>query len=80
VTVAVTMLYGASPDVGASVTVTVTAPSGKATTLSGTTGSNGVALLNYKLSRHAAAETYQVQVGTTVTRAAADASTSFTVQ
>ena len=88
VTVAVTMLYGTSPDAGASVTVTVTSPSGKATTLSGITGSNGVALLNYKLSRHAAAGTYQVQVGTTVTGASSiaaasstmGASTSFTVQ
>ncbi len=87
--VTVTMLYGTSPDAGASVTVTVTAPGGKATTLSGTTGSSGVALLNYKLSRHAAAGTYQVQVGTTVSAAistvsaastTAGASTTFTVQ
>jgi uncharacterized protein YfaS (alpha-2-macroglobulin family) len=82
VTVIVTMLYGTTPDVGASVTVSVTAPSGRTTTLSGTTGSNGVASLNYKLSRHAAAGTYQAQVGTTVRGASATvgASTSFTVQ
>jgi uncharacterized protein YfaS (alpha-2-macroglobulin family) len=87
--VIVTMLYGTVPDVGAGVTVNVTAPSGKSTTLSGTTGSNGVALLNYKLSRHAAAGTYQVQLGTTVSpasstvngaNATASASTSFFVQ
>ncbi len=82
VAVSVTMLYGTSPDAGAGVAVTVIAPSGKTTTLSGTTGSNGVASLSYKLSNHAAAGTYQVQYVTTVTRAAsiAGASTSFTVQ
>lgn len=80
--VIVTMLYGTAPDVGASVSVTVTNPNGKATTLSGTTGSNGVAVLNYKLSKGAPAGTYQAQVGTTVTGASATmgASTSFTVQ
>lgn len=61
VSIAVTVLYGTTPDAGASVTATVTAPNGKGTTLSGTTGSNGVALLNYKLSNSAAAGTYQVQ-------------------
>jgi len=78
----VTMLYGTSPDAGASVTVTVTSPNGKKTTLTGATGSNGVALLNYNLSKHATAGTYQAQLGTTVTGAAstAGASTSFTVQ
>ena len=55
VAIAATMLYGATPDVGASVTVTITAPNGKTTTLSGPTGSNGVASLNYKLSNSAAA-------------------------
>ncbi len=82
VAISVSLLSGTSPDAGASVTVSVTAPGGKATTMSGTTGSNGVALLNYKLSRHAAAGTYQVQVATTVTGAssAAGASTTFAVQ
>jgi hypothetical protein len=80
--VIVTMLYGTSPDVGASVTVTVTSPNGKKTTLTGTTGSNGVALLSYNLSKHAPAGTYQAQYGATVTGAASvmGASTSFTVQ
>jgi len=80
--VIVTMLYGTTPDVGASVTVAVTNPNGKTTTLSGTTGSNGVASLNYNLSKHATAGTYQAQYGTTVTGAASvmGASTSFTVQ
>jgi len=80
--VIVTMLYGTSPDAGASVTVTVTAPNGRTTTLKGTTGSNGLALLNYNLSKHATAGTYQVQLATTVTGASSTvgASTSFTVQ
>jgi len=82
VAIRVSLLSGTSPDVGASVTVNVMSPSGKATTLSGTTGSNGVASLSYKLSRHAPAGTYQAQYGTTVTGAASvmGASTSFTVQ
>jgi len=82
VAIRVSLLYGTSPDVGASVTVNVMSPNGKATTLSGTTGSNGLVSLNYKLSRHAAPGTYQAQLGTTVTGAApiAGASTSFTVQ
>jgi hypothetical protein len=82
VAVIVTMTNGTSPDVGASVAVTVTSPNGKNTNLSGTTGSNGVALLNYKLSRHALAGTYLAKYGITVTGAASTigASTSFTVQ
>jgi hypothetical protein len=82
VAIRVSLLYGTSPDVSAIVTVTVTAPGGKATTLNGTTGKNGVASLSYKLSRHAAAGTYQAQFGTAVTGAASivGASTSFTVQ
>jgi M6 family metalloprotease-like protein len=77
-----TLAYGTVPDVGASVTVTVTPPNGRKTTLSGTTSSNGLALLNYNLSKHANAGTYQAQYGTSVTGAApiVGASTSFTVQ
>src|SRR5262249_46986507 len=78
----VTMLYGTAPDAGASVTVAVTSPKGSATTLTGITGSNGIASLNYRLGRNAPAGTYQVQYGTSVTGAASirGASTSFTVQ
>lgn len=78
----VTMLYGTVPDVGANVTVTVISPKGRATTLTGTTGSNGVASLSYKLGRNAPAGTYTVQYGTSVAGAASamGASTSFTVQ
>jgi M6 family metalloprotease-like protein len=80
--ISVSLLSGTSPVAGASVTVYVTAPGGRTTTLRGTTGSNGVASLSYKLSNHAAAGTYQAQVGTTVTGASpiAGASTIFTVQ
>ena len=82
VAIRVSLLSGTSPDVGAGVTVNVMSPGGRATTLSGTTGSNGVASLSYKLSRHAVAGTYQAQFGTSVTGAAsvAGASTTFTVQ
>jgi hypothetical protein len=67
VAMSVTLSFGTTSDAGAGVTATVTAPNGRATTLSGTTGSNGVALLNYKLSNSAAAGTYAVraQAGTT---------------
>jgi hypothetical protein len=89
VAIRVSLLSGTSPDVGASVTVAVTSPSGKTTTLSGTTGSNGLVSLNYKLSRRAPAGTYQAQLvtpvsgaSTTVSSASAtvSVSTSFTVQ
>lgn len=82
VAIRVSLLSGTSPDVGASVSVNVMTPSGKATTLSGTTGSNGLVSLNYKLSRRAVPGTYQAQYGTTVRGASstAGASTSFTVQ
>jgi len=82
VSIVVTMLNGTLPDAGAGVAVTVTTPSGRASTLSGTTASNGIALVSYKLSRRAAPGTYQVQSGTSVAGAASvsGASTSFSVQ
>jgi hypothetical protein len=89
VTVAVTVLNGTLPDAGASVTVSVTTPNGRSTTLSGATGSNGVALLSYKLSNRATAGTYRAQYGanskggkSSVSGAssAAGASTTFIVQ
>lgn len=94
VAITVTMLYGTAPDAGATVTATVTAPNGKTTTLGGTTGSNGVASLNYKLSNSATAGTYQLQAQAGTARssggrtkgsastasATLGASTSFTVQ
>ena len=88
----VTMLYGTVPNTGASVAVTITAPGGKTTTLSGTTGSSGIASVNYKLPNSAAAGTYQVQAqlggtggghtrgGVTTASATLGAVASFTVQ
>jgi len=82
-----TLMYGTLPDVGASVTLTVTSPKGRSTTLTGTTASNGIVFLYYKLAKSAPAGTYQVQYrtssGGTITTAAAttaSANTSFTVQ
>jgi hypothetical protein len=85
VAISASMLYGTVPDAGASATLTVTSPRGRATTLSGTTGSNGVAVLYYKLSKNAPAGTYQAQYGTSTNGTSAPAatvgvSTSFTVQ
>ena len=94
VAITVTILYGTTADAGASVAAKVTAPNGRSTTLSGTTGSNGVALLNYKLSNSATAGTYPVQAqagtaksgggrtktGAATASATVGASTSFTVQ
>jgi len=95
VAITVNLSFGTTPDAGASVSATVTAPNGRTTTLSGTTGSNGVALLNYKLSNSAAAGTYPVQAQLATTKSAGGrtkgaaaaaasatvgASTSFTVQ
>jgi len=94
VSITVTMLYGTTADSGASVTAKITAPNGRSTTLSGTTGGNGVALFNYKLSNSAAVGTYTVQAqagtaksgggriktGAAAASATVGASTSFTVQ
>jgi len=79
--IAVTVLSGASPEAGASVDVTVTSPGGKPTVLTGTTGSNGLASLSYKLSKRAGSGTYSVQVAATAggTTGTATASTSFAV-
>ena len=82
----VTVLSGISPAAGVGVTATVTSPKGRLTTVNGTTASNGIATLNYKLSKSAAAGTYNVgatATGTTSPTTAAAvsvASTSFTVQ
>jgi hypothetical protein len=94
VAISVNAFSGTAPVAGASVTAIVTPPAGKPVTLGGTTGSNGVAVLSYKLSRRAAAGTYQVGAsangGSVVTgavsltgassAAATGANASFTVQ
>jgi len=82
VVVTVTLLSGTTPDAGASMSATITPPSGKGTAQSGTTGNNGTFSFSYKLSKRAAVGTYGVQAKTVTTGAAASmgASTTFTVQ
>jgi alpha-galactosidase-like protein/metallopeptidase family M12-like protein len=82
VAITVTVLSGTLPDVGASVSATVTASNGKTTTLTGTTGSNGVASLSYKIWKRATAGTYSVQATTATAGSSASvmASTTFNVQ
>ena len=83
-TVAITasLLSGTSPDVGASVAVTVIAPGGKLTSLTGTTGGNGTVSLSYRLSKRAAAGSYQVQASVPSIGASATVggTTTFVVQ
>jgi NPCBM-associated, NEW3 domain of alpha-galactosidase len=76
VTIAVTVTSGGSPVSGAAVSVTVTNPNGATSPLSGTTGTNGVATMNYHLQRKAAKGTYQVQASSD----GASGSTTFVVQ
>jgi methionine-rich copper-binding protein CopC len=80
VTATVTVTAG-SPVSGASVTVTITKSNGSQVTLSGTTGSNGVAVVSYKVKRKDPAGTYSVRASTTSSGNAATigATTSFTV-
>ena len=82
VTITATVLSGGSPDVGASVSVSITSPRGSVTSLSGTTGSNGTAVLGYTLRNKATAGTYQVQASTTASGASTTtaANTTFSVQ
>jgi M6 family metalloprotease-like protein len=53
---------GGAPTSGASVTFTVTTPNGSVSTQNATTGSNGTATWNYKLSSRSAAGAYNVVV------------------
>ncbi len=85
VVASVTVLSGTSPDAGTSVTVQVVSPNGKTTTLSGTTGSNGVASVSYKLSKRAVVGTYGANanmaiLGTAGGSATTGARTTFVVQ
>lgn len=81
VNVTVTVTAG-SPVSGASVTVTITKSNGSQVTLSGTTGSNGVALVSYKVKRKDPAGSYTVRASATSSGNAATvaATTSFTVK
>jgi hypothetical protein len=82
VAVTVTMLSGSSPDGGASVTVNITKANGNAVSLSGTTGSNGTALLSYRLKKTDPVGTYQVTASSASAGSSAtiSASASFSVQ
>ena len=79
--VSVTLLSGSSPDVGASVNVNIRKSNGTVVSLSGTTGSNGVAVLNYRLKKWDPAGTYSVTASVVATgnSAAVAASTTFAV-
>jgi hypothetical protein len=82
-TVGITVMAtsGTVPAAGVNVTATVKNPNGSATTLKGTTGSNGAALLSYSLSKRATAGTYQVgDTATSTTAGTAVANASFSVQ
>jgi hypothetical protein len=79
--ITVTAVSGTLPAAGVGVTATVTNPNGNSTTLKGTTGSAGTALLNYNLAKHAPAGTYRVGgTATSTTAGTAVANDSFTVQ
>jgi M6 family metalloprotease-like protein len=65
-----------SPASGVSVAVTVTNPNGGTTSLSGTTGTNGVANFNYRLRKQSPKGMYQVHANAN----SASANTSFMVQ
>jgi len=82
VVVTVVLLSGATPDAGASVTVTVTPPTARTLIQSGKTDSNGRFSLSYKLPKRAALGTYTVQANppTAGTAPTQGASTSFTVR
>jgi uncharacterized protein YfaS (alpha-2-macroglobulin family) len=77
----VTLLSGGSPDVGANVSVNIAKPDGTAVSLSGTTGSNGVAVLSYHLRKRDPTGTYSVNASAPATgsSAAVAANTTFAV-
>ena len=81
VAVSATLRVG-TPLSGASVTVNITKSNGSLVTLSGTTGSNGVAVVSYKIKRKDPTGTYGVHASASVSGNAATvgATTSFTVQ
>ena len=76
VAINVTVLSNGLPASGMAVGTTVTNPKGGVSNLSGTTGSNGVATMNYRLHKQSAKGTYNVQANAN----SAAASTTFLVQ
>jgi hypothetical protein len=72
---------GGAAVAGAPVTVQVTDPKGKLSTLAATTGSNGAASVSYALSlKSSVAGTYAVNSSSSVGGVSGSATTSFTAQ
>ncbi|PYV64538.1 MAG: hypothetical protein DMG95_04180 [Acidobacteria bacterium] len=76
VAIAVSVTSGGSPVSGAAVSVTVVKPNGSSSNLSGTTSTNGVASMSYRLNRKATKGMYQAAASAN----SASASTTFMVQ
>lgn len=76
VSITVTAVSGSSPMSGAAVKVAVTKPGGATANLSGTTGSDGIAVVKYSMKKQDPKGTWQV----TASSGGASGSTSFTVQ
>jgi NPCBM-associated, NEW3 domain of alpha-galactosidase len=76
VAIAVSVTSGGNAVSGAAVSVQVTKPNGSSSNLSGTTGTNGIASLTYRLQRKATKGTYQAAASANN----ASASTTFVVQ
>jgi hypothetical protein len=80
-TVNVTATSSGAPLAGGSVTITVTKPNGAAVSLNATISTNGSATGNYRIKRQDPLGTYKVSaVASASNAAAAQASTTFTVQ
>lgn len=81
VTISTTVTSSGSAVAGAAVSVQVTTPNGAVGTLSGTSGSNGVATVSYPLTQRASpVGTYAVKSTATVGGMTGSGSTSFVVQ
>jgi hypothetical protein len=83
VNVTVTLTSGSSPDSGAGVSVNIKKADGTVAALTGTTGSNGTAVVSYKLKKTDPVGTYNVTASSssgTGNSATISASTSFSVQ
>jgi uncharacterized membrane protein len=76
VAIAVSVTSGGNPVTGAAVNVTVMKPNGSSSNLSGTTSSNGVASMSYRLNRKATKGMYQAAANAN----SASANTTFMVQ
>jgi M6 family metalloprotease-like protein len=75
-----TAMYGAAPVANISVSFSITESNGAVVKASATTGKNGSATYNLRLSKTSPAGTYEANCAATVDASAAHASTSFVVQ